>query len=483
MRLTVGQFLVILAARWRSALLVFLGFVALGLAASLLMPKRYTATAAVLIDIRSPDPVADTMAAGGMSAGMLAPGYMATQVEVIQSERVTRRAIHAVGMDKDAALRGDWIDDTNGKGDFEAWLTERLQKKLEVTPSREANVITIGFSSPDPVRAAIVADAFMQAYIDTALDLKVEPARAYNGFFDGRARQLRDALEAAQAKLSDYQKSHELINTTDRIDVENQRLTDLSTQLVILQSASAQNQGKRVQAGSHPADMPEVLADPVVSQLSNQQSAEEAHLQELKARYGESNPDVAAQRARIAAIKIKYDAAVARASGSVAVNTGVNDVQLAQVQHAIADQRARVMALQGLRDEAGVLKRDVDNAQAAYTAMQERVNQTGVESQNTRTNVSVLKHATEPASASSPKLLRNLAVTMFLGAFAALATALVRELRDRRVRTLVDVEQELRQPLLMVLPVSRQLQTRSARSRTLAIKSRILLGHLGAAKA
>jgi succinoglycan biosynthesis transport protein ExoP len=477
MRLTVGQFLVILAARWRTALLVFLGFIVLGLAASLLMPKRYTATAAVLIDIRSPDPVVN-----GMSQGMLAPGYMATQVEEIQSERVTRRVIHALDMDKDAHLRSDWADDAHGKGDFEAWLTERLQKRLDVTPSREANVITIGFSSPDPARSARVAEAFMQSYIDTALELKVEPARAYNDLFDARARQLRDALEAAQSRLSAYEKTHDLINNGDRLDVENQRLTDLSSQLVTLQATAAQNQGKRAQAASRPAALPEVLADPAVLQLSSQLSTEQAHLQELQARYGESNPDVSAQRARIDAIKAKYDAAVTRAAGALAVNTGVTDSQVADVQRAIAAQRARVMALQGLRDEASVYKRDVDNAQAAYTAVQERVNQMGVESQNTRTNVSVLKHATEPASPSSPKLLRNLAVAIFLGAFTGIATALMRELRDRRMRTAVDVEHELRQPLLMVLPVSRQLPTRSARTRTLAMKSRVLLGHLGGAK-
>jgi len=477
MRLTVGQFMVILAARWRTALSVFLGFVVLGLAASLLMPKRYTATAAVLIDIRSPDPVVT-----GMSQGMLAPGYMATQVEEIESERVTRRVIHALGMEKDAELRSDWTDDVDGKGDFEAWLTEKLQKKLVVTPSREANVITIGFTSPDPARSARVADAFMQSYIDTALELKVEPARAYNELFDSRSKQMRDALAAAQAKLSDYQKTHGLIDNGDRLDVENQRLADLSAQLVTLQSTAAQNHGKRTQSAGPSTALPELLSDPTVSALATQLSTEEAHMKELQSRYGASYPDVVAQRERIATIKAKYDTAVARVSGALALTTGVTDAQVADVQRAIAEQRVRVMAAQGLRDDASVYKRDVDNAQAAYTAVQEQVNQMGVESQNTRTNVSVLKHATTPAKPSSPKLLRNMAVAIFLGVFAGIAVALVRELRDRRVRTLVDVEQELRQPLLMVLPVSRQLPSSAARTRTLAMKSRILLGHLGAVK-
>jgi chain length determinant protein EpsF len=468
---------VILAARWRTALFVFMGFVALGVAASVLMPKRYTATAAVLIDIRSPDPVVN-----GLSQGMLAPGYMATQVEEIQSERVSRRVIQALGMDKDTKLREDWQDDTDGKGDFDAWLTEKLQKRLDVVPSREANVITIGFASPDPAKSARVADAFMQAYIDTALELKVEPARAYNELFDGRSKQMRDALEAAQAKLSDFQKTHGLIDNGDRLDVENQRLTDLSAQLVALQATAAQNHGKHAQVTGASTTLPEVLADPTVSLLSGELSTEEAHMKELQSRYGAKYPDVVAQRDRLATLKSKYDAAVARVSGSLAASTNVTDAQLADVQRAISEQRAKVMAAQGLRDEASVYKRDVDNAQAAYTAVQERVNQMGVESQNTRTNVSVLKHATEPANPSSPKLLRNMAVAIFLGTFAGIAVALVRELRDRRMRTVIDIEQELRQPLLMVLPASRQLPTRSARTRALATKSRILLGHLGAVK-
>jgi uncharacterized protein involved in exopolysaccharide biosynthesis len=176
------------------------------------------------------------------------------------------------------------------------------------------------------------------------------------------------------------------------------------------------------------------------------------------------------QRARVTDVKAKLQAATARATGSVNVTTQVNQAQLVQVQKALAEQRARVLQLQSLRDEAGVLRRDVDNAQTAYNSMQERVTQTGVESQNTRTNVSVLKAATVPASASSPNMIRNMAVAAFLGALLALVTALVRELRDRRVRTVFDVELELRQPLLLTLPVAALLPPPPRRWRMRAIK-------------
>ena len=475
MQITAAQFLVIIAARARSAAAVFVAVLVIALVVSLLMPKRYTASAAVVLDVRSPDPVA-----GSLLAGMLAPGYMATQVDVASSERVARRVIHALGMHNSEALRTEWLQRTGGKGDFEAWLAEDLQRGLDVTPSRDSNVVTISFSAADPLLAASTAGAFMQAYIDTSLELKVEPARAYNSFFDERAKQLREAVEAAQARLSAFQETNQLLVTTERIDIENSRLGELSSQLVVLQSNAAQNDSKRQQAGARPEQLPEVLSNAVVSAFAGTLAIEEARLQELTARYGENHPQWIEQRAKVADLKRKAATATARASGAVNVTASVNQAQLAQTQKALNEQRARVLRMQSLRDEAAVLRRDVDNAQTAFNTMQERVTQTGVESQNTRTNVSVLKRATAPVTASSPKLVRNLGVAAFLGALLALITAFVREMRDRRLRTVSDIEFELRQPLLLTLPVAALPDSSTRRAPSLAMTSRALRGRLGA---
>ena len=143
--MTLGQFISILQARWRSALLVLLVTVCAAVAVSLLLPKKYTATASVMLDVRSPDPIGGTAL-----AGMMAPAYMATQVDLISSERVARRAIQTLGLADNAATREQWHLATKGQGNFEAWLADTLLKHLDVKPSRESNVITIGYASPDP---------------------------------------------------------------------------------------------------------------------------------------------------------------------------------------------------------------------------------------------------------------------------------------------------------------------------------------------
>ncbi|MFO1204352.1 MAG: chain length determinant protein EpsF [Burkholderiales bacterium] len=470
MPMTIEQFLVILTARWRSIALVFAGVVFLVLTVSLLLPKRYTGTASVVLDVRTPD-----RAAGGPNTplvvtGMLAPSYMTTQVQVVTSERVARGAIRALGLQNDAELKAAWIEDTEGKGDFEAWLAVLLQKQLDVIAARDSNIIDIAYSSKDPAQAAAVANAFMQSYIDTTLELKVEPARAYKSFFDERAKRLRQDLEAAQGRLSRFQKANQILVSPDRMDVETARLANLTTQLVELQASAAQNEGKRAQAGGARQDqLPEVISNPLVSQLSASVANEEARLKELTSRYGPRHPQLIEQRARLAEVQSKLQAATARATGSVSVNTTVNQAQIARMEKLLNEQRAKVLKLQGLRDEGELLRRDVEIAQTAYSAMEQHVVETGVESENTSTNVSVLKRATEPATPSSPRLLRNLAAAMVLGMLLGLANALVREMRDRRVRTHADIEVELGQPLMLTLPKAAFPRGGKGRTRTRSI--------------
>jgi len=115
-----------------------------------------------------------------------------------------------------------------GKGRLEIWLADLLQKKLEVKPSRESNVISVSYKAVDPGFAAAVANAFTQAYIETNIELKVAPARQYAQWFGEQGKSLRDNLEKAQAKLSAYQQEHGIVAIDERLDNETAKLNELS---------------------------------------------------------------------------------------------------------------------------------------------------------------------------------------------------------------------------------------------------------------
>lgn len=464
--MNLSHFLTILRARWVSAAAVFFSIVVVVMTASWFFPKNYTATASVLVDVKSPDPVA-----GVMMHAMTVPSYMATQADLIQSDRVARRAIDLLGLTQNTELRQQWVDATDGVGDYGAWLASALAKNLDVQPSKDSNVLSISFKSRDPNFSSAVANAYVKGYIDTTLELKTEPARQFNTFFDERAKGLRQELEDAQRRLSEFQKSRGIVANDERLDVENMRLAEISSQVVILEAAAVEAASRQTQAGVTPDRMQEVLNNPVVVSLQADLSRQEARLGELTTRLGEANPQVIEARTMIDEMRRKLQTAVQSASGSVSVTSNVAQQRLGQLRAAREEQRAKVLQLKSSRDELAVLEREVANAQRSYDAVMSRANQTSLESQVTQTNVSVVKQATPPPKPSSPNLVLNGLLALIGGALLAVGVALLRELMDPRLRTVEDVTQVLKLPMLLVMPrtsdSSRRLadSTRQARQR------------------
>ncbi|HLO93379.1 MAG TPA: chain length determinant protein EpsF, partial [Burkholderiaceae bacterium] len=427
------QLIPILLARWRTAAGVFAVLVLGVVVVTLATPSKYTATASVVADVK-PDPVSAMFMQSAVT-----PAYIATQVDVIRSDRVAQRVVRNSGLADSAEVRAQWLKATQGEGKIEAWLADTLRPGLEVKPSMQSSIIEVSYKAQDPRMAANMANAFVQAYIEVTLDLKVDPARQYRSFFDTRAKEARERLEAAQAKLSAFQKENGIIATDERLDVENTRLTELSTQLVTLQALSAESSSRQNQAATSGDRIQEVLVNPVIGSLKSDLSRAEAKLQELNARYGENHPQVVEARANIAELKARVEAEVKRVTGGVGVAASINRAREADVRASLEAQRGKLLRMKALRDEGSVLLRDVENAQRAYDAIQTRLTQTNLESQTTLSNVNILTQAEPPLSPSSPKTYLNLLVGIFLGTALGLLAAVIHELLDRRLRSPQDL--------------------------------------------
>jgi polysaccharide biosynthesis transport protein len=469
--MTPKQILAVLSARWPWALAVFVLSVAATALVSVTMLKRYTASAMVMLDARSPDQVA-----GGVPNSSLPGGYLATQMDLIRSERVGRAVIRAMNLHNDAKWREAWQKAGEGAGDFEAWMSEVLVRWLTVKPAPVSNVMSIEYVSDDPERSAKMANAYLQAYIDTSLQLRNERVRQFGGFFDDRAKELRAELERAQAKLSDYQQKNGILVGDEKFNVEAARLADLNTQLLVAQSANAEVAGRLRQAGRQTDQLQEVWRNPAVATLEAEITREEVRLRELKSRLGESHPQLIEQDARLAELKSRLTAEKGRAVNNIGFDNSATQNRVAQISAALEAQRTKVLRMQAQREQSVGLQRDVESAQRAYDAMQQRVSLASVESHNTHTNLTVLKKATAPITPSSPNMVKNIGAGALVGLILGLGLILGREQLDRRLRTSDDIAQ-LKQSLLVSLPVSGHNKAAIAdTSRTKQMKQRVLTG-------
>jgi chain length determinant protein EpsF len=442
--MSLQQFLRILRARYLIVILTLLGTVAATVTASLLMPPQYKTSAAVVIDVKSPDPVA-----GMVLPGLAMPGYMATQVDIINSDRVARRVVTSLGLDQNPKVIDDWRKATEGRGTIDTWLADLLQKNLEVKPSRESNVINIGFKSPDPAFAAAIANAFARAYIDTNIELKVEPARQYAGWFENRSVELREALEKAQKRLSDYQQENGIIATDERLDSENQKLVELQAQLVITQTQNADSSSKRRSAGGD--TLPEVMQSGVIQQLKSDIARAEGRLKDLSGRLGANHPQYQGAESELTTLKNKLAEETERVSNAISTAGRISKGKENEIRANIEAVKKRILELKQGHGEALLLRQEVENAQRAYDAIIQRSNQSTLESQSQQTNVAILSPATEPTEPYSPKILLNTLLAVFLGTLLGIGAALALELSNRRVRSRADIEQALGLPVLAEL--------------------------------
>jgi chain length determinant protein EpsF len=445
--MSLRQFLLVLRARWKLAIGVFTGVVLVTIIMSLMMPKMYTASATVVVDTK-----ADPLTAAAYSA-QSSTAYIATQVDIISSERVADRVAKLLKLDKSPDYIAAWRESTDGKGDITNWIGLILKKAVVVTPSRDSSVIDISMTWSDPKTAAVLANAFAQAYIDTNIELKVDPAKQYATWFDERSRALRTDLEAKQKRLSDFQAETGLVAAGDgRLDIESARLGELSSQLLTIQALRQDSQSRQRQAGGDGDSMAEVLQSPFIASLKADLSRAEAKLQDIASNVGKNHPDYKNTAAEVASLRARLEAETARIMASFGSTTQVNLRRENEIRAALEAQKKRMLDLTHERDQVAVLQNDVATAQRNLDAVTQRLAQSSLESQTQQTNIYLLTTAVEPMKKSSPKYFLNLLVGIFLGGILGLSAALFRELTDRRVREDHDLSQAVGVPLFAKIP-------------------------------
>ena len=343
--MNLNQSLLILRARYKVAIVVALVTIVAVMVVVAMIPKRYSAETTVMVDVRSPDPVAALL----LPATMI-PGNLGTQIEIITSARTARKVVKMLRLDENPAAKQNWLAATDGQGKLEDWLSDAMSRGVKVTTSRDpgASILTIAYRGFDPVFVAAVANAYAQAYIEASIELKVEPARQYARWFGDQSKVLREAVESAQARLSDYQREKGIVATEDTMDHELARLNELSTRLT-----AAQGETRDAQSRQRPGPtevVPEALQNAVVQGLRSNIVQLEAKLKEAAGNFGAKHPQFLRMESELAELKVKLESetsfARATVTGGFSATAAVGKAREAELRVAVEAQKKYGVVIQ-----------------------------------------------------------------------------------------------------------------------------------------
>lgn len=447
--MTLYQMLLTLRARRKVAVYCTLGTLLLMLGIGLFQNTVYVASASLVIDAKDPYPVT-----GVSIPAQLIPGYITTQAEIIASKRVAERVAQQLALENHPYYQQRHAVEAAPGVPFHSWIGDYLLKKLSVEPSKKTNVITMDFQAPTAALAVDILNAFITAFRQTTVEMRVEPARQSAIWFDDQVHILRQTLAAAQDKLSRFERENYLVAVGDVKDVEAVQLNELTLQSANAAAAGSEYLSKqgRTQAlldNGKPVDsLPDVLSNVTIQGMKSDLSREEKRLDEISTNYGSAHPQYVAQRAAVSRLKIAIRTEEARVVNSIAERARMAQQRDKSLQRSIDERMAAVLEMKQKRNELAVLSQEVRDAQRAYDDALQRRNNIRLESQVTQTNILLLDPVKSPTRPARPNFLLNAVIGLFGGMMLGIGLVFVMEALDRRIRSAQDLCIDFAVPVL-----------------------------------
>jgi capsular exopolysaccharide synthesis family protein len=467
----VTWFRLMLRLRWKTFALVSVIIFGLAIALISMMTPKYEATARLRID-----PKRNPMASASEETTSLASEAIETEATVLSSPDLAREVVRRMKLVNDPEFAKGLGDDENGAPlDANTRLnkvTEKVLKHLDAGRDKLTYVIAINFKSRDAVKAAAVANAFAQTYIETRVNSGIGTAQRQAEWFRKQLDKASAELTVAQQRASQYRAQAGIVQAGADGTITDQQVAPVATQLATADAAAAQAQSNLQAARSQIArggldSVSAVRNSTVINDLRRQRAEVERTEGEITSRYGPKHPESIKVQQQLDALDAQIRAEAQRAIGSLQADASAAEAQASSLRstlNGIKSQQARDTRAGAI---AATLDQDVANKKQAY----DRLSQMSLDSTQSQSNpigqAEIIDRAETPTSPAPPSkgLLTALALVVALA--VGLAIVILQEMMNAGMRTVDEVEGRFGLPVLASLPMLKDKTGQSLASQLL----------------
>lgn len=472
-------------ASFRRRLRLFLGVVLAVFAVvaiiTLSATPRYTASATLVINERTPDvlhlnsltPEEALQQAGADSS------TVDTQVEILKSRALAAKVVDQYHLDQDPEFnpalhrrgRLAFLDDfISGEGqspgagdpavqkqrDYQR-VVDAVMRNLTVLRAGVSYTIDLTFTSFDPAKAAAIANAFAQNYLTQGLEAKFDASRSATSWLDKRLAELRQQVVNADTAVQQYKIANNLMSAQGATLTE-QDISSLDNQLAVANAQQAEQDARlktaerQLAAGSNGDDVGEALANPVIQALRSQRAQASARLADLRGHYGEKYPDVVKARQALADIDEQIQVEIRRIISNLKAQSEVAHTRTASLAATAEHTRGALASNNRAAVRLDELQRDDEAARTVYDAFLAKYKETLAKEGTQQADARMVSAAKLPTSASKPNKRLDLIIAAALALVAGLLAVLLSELLTRGVSSGAQVEELFDLPALGEIP-------------------------------
>lgn len=417
---------------------------------------RYTAETRVLLETQdSFTPRTEKNAEAGNGGQQLDPEAVNSQIQLVTSRDVARRAIKQIG------LLGNPEFDPLAKGlgaltrlmvlaglkrdpttlSPEDRVMENYFEKLTVFSPTKTRVLNIEFQSRDPDLSAKAANTIADIYLDFQQDAKRDIARAAAASLASLIGDLKTRAAAADAKAEEFRAEAGLLTSANNVTINTQQLGEVNTELSRARTSQADAQAKAklirdmLKAG-RVSEIPDVANNDLIRRVSEQRINLKAQLALESRTLLPGHPRIKELNAQLADLDEQLRTAAEKTARTLENDAKIAGARVENLQLAL-DAQKKVVGASGA-DE--VKMRELDRAarqlkeelEAATTKYQEALARES--SKATPADARVVSRALAPQLPTFPKKLPIIGFATIAAMVFSIAAIVARQLATDRPR-------------------------------------------------
>ena len=468
-----------LGRQWRLIALAIALALVLGVSYLAVAPRRYTAKLDMVIDTKR-----TTWSQSDLSTEnrIVEDASVESEIEATQSESVILSVIHRLHLGEDP----EFIATGNGNGLKERLLSflhladavpaepsseatireavKNVRRNLEVTRLGRSYIEEIAFTSLDPGKAAKIANAFSDAYVEDQLQAKFEATHRASLWLEQRIGELRQQASDAYREVQDFKSANSIIIGVDGKLTSEVELDQLGIALAKARADTSQAKAKldritlvmEQRTNKENLDIPDpivtdALSNPVITKLRQQFLDDQNKEAEWSSRYGSDHQAARNLRAEMSALQRAIWDEISRIAESYK-----SELQIAKSQEEAIDKRmSEVFQQSAATRQSQVRLRELETAANTYRGIYEtflsRFTQSVQQQSFPSTEARVISFAT-PGAKSSPKIGLTLILAALSGLGLGIMAGFAREHMSRQIRTRAQLERLLGTNCLAVIP-------------------------------
>jgi len=455
-QISIMQFWRVLQKR-RWLVLVSLGLVlVLVTAVSLLLPKRYDASARILLDLEGTDDLGLEQVV--MPIGLDLNTKLETQIRIVQSDTIANSVMKQLGLQHNRGFAGKFA--VPSRQDFDgldlethAKLSKTFHKSLNVQLIPKTQIVEVHFRSRDPQLAAQVANAVANTYIEHNFQTKYKATLQTSDWLTKQLDDLKRHAESAQETLTTYQKKTGILGTDETHNIILDKLEELNKELSAAEGDRIVKEAKyRIAMTENPELIGNIAPESVLGALYKERAEIRSEYAQLAAKYGSSYPRVVQLQSELNELDASISQEVTKVGETVRAEYQASLKSEQMLQATFDKQKGEAYKLNEDAIQYAILRRDVESSRDLYEGLLKKLKEAGILAGLKSSNINIVDQASVPVEPVEPNIPLNMALGLMAGLLGGVALAFIVENVDNSIRTPQDIETYCSLPSLGVIP-------------------------------